>query len=860
MATPKSLEEALAAWSRDADVDAIKAAETERADVLARFPRESWPSMLVEQYALGTEHSSNSYCYAMEFGTPHLGSISGGSSRKLLIFKRRGTGEWWFDRRFSTLEEAWTATRAAFVQALELAAAGNLIAIGDLEPINSAPALTTKTIYSYFPEQLLPVYSHAHLEHFWALLKGDGDIPSGVPGAYKVTQLVRGRPEFAGWSTIEIERFLYFWSHPGKTARIVKIAPGHDAELWDDCRANGYIRVGWEEVGDLRDFASKEEFRARFAEVFAAMYHGNQGKITEKANEVWTLTELEPGDLIVANRGTSEVLAIGTVVEPGYERREDLPQYGQTVRVQWDEGQARSIDPIKRWAFKTVAPIGQAEYQRILAGRTVAKGGVGKEQLEQPVVPPDPIFETIDGALRRKGQAMLYGPPGTGKTYSARRFSVWWLALRAGLDTDHLLGDPAAFANAERTLSTAQAERRVWWVVANPKEWSWDQIFKEGSVDYRYGRLQRNYPLVQPGDLVIGYQANPDKRIVALAKVRDGLHTVGESPVITLEPLARVANGPSYDELIKASELAKSEPIKFRNQGTLFALTGEEADYLLSWLADRDSSLGSLQVGPSESIGPLTRVTFHPSYTYEDFVEGYKPVSSGTGQLDLQLVDGVFKRVCRAAQAKPDQPYLLLIDEINRGNIPKIFGELITLLELDKRGLSVVLPQSRETFSIPPNVYLLGTMNTADRSIRLLDSALRRRFAFIELMPDTSLLEGARVGGLELAAFLAELNRRIARVEGREKQIGHSFLMDGDQPIAEAGLFAARFRQEILPLLQEYAFEDYRELVTYLGPALIDIDEQRVVPEKLEDPSELLGALIAEFQPATPAQGDAEPA
>jgi len=859
MSTPMTLEEALASWSREGDAKGVKAAEAERADVLARFPRESWPNMPVERYALGTEHSTESFCYAMEFATPDLGSISGGSSRKLLIFKRRGTGEWWFDRRFSTLEEAWTATRAGFVRALELAAAGDLVAIGDIEPINWAPALTTKTIHTYFPDQLLPINSHTHLEHFWALLKGEGDIPWGVPGAYKLTQLVRGRPEFADWSMIQIERFLYFWSHPGKTARIVKVAPGHNAELWDDCLANGYIRVGWDEVGDLRDYPSKEEFRARFAEAFGALYNGNQAKITEKANEVWTLTELEPGDLVVANRGTSEVLAIGTVVEPGYERREDLPSFGQTVRIKWDERQARSIDPIKRWAFKTVAPIGQAEYQRILAGRSVVKESAGKAKVEQPVVPPDPIFGVIDAALRRKGQAILYGPPGTGKTYSARRFSVWWLAQRAGLDTDHLLGDPAAFARAERTLSTAQAERRVWWVVANPKEWSWDQIFKEGSVDYRYGRLQRNYPLVQPGDLVIGYQANPDKRIVALAKVREGLHTVGENPAITLEPVAHVANGPTYDELVKSAELAKSEPLKFRNQGTLFALTGEEADYLLSWLADRDSSLGSLQLGPTETIGALTRVTFHPSYTYEDFVEGYKPVSGGTGQLDLQLVDGVFKRVCRAAQAKPEQPFLLLIDEINRGNMPKIFGELITLIELDKRGLSVVLPQSRETFSIPPNVFLLGTMNTADRSIRLLDSALRRRFAFIELMPDTSLLEGARVGGLELAAFLGELNRRIARVEGREKQIGHSFLMDGDQPIAEASLFAARFRHEILPLLQEYAFEDYRELVTYLGPALVDVDEQRVVPEKLEDPSELLSALLAEFQPGALSQGEAEP-
>jgi 5-methylcytosine-specific restriction protein B len=291
--------------------------------------------------------------------------------------------------------------------------------------------------------------------------------------------------------------------------------------------------------------------------------------------------------------------------------------------------------------------------------------------------------------------------------------------------------------------------------------------------------------------------------------------------------------------------------MRFRNQGTLFRLTSDEANFLLAWLADRDPALLDLQPEGSDEVGQLTRVTFHPSYTYEDFVEGYRPVGGGSGTLDLRLQDGIFKRVCLAARAKPDRQFLLLVDEINRGNIPKIFGELITLLELDKRNLSVTLPQSGDEFSVPPNVFLVGTMNTADRSIRLLDAALRRRFAFIELMPDPGLLEGGRIHGLDLALFLAELNRRIARIEGREKQVGHSFLLDGDQPVTDPMLFAARFKHEILPLLQEYAFEDYRELVAYLGPALIDLEEQRLLSDKIDDPQALISALAAEFTPST---------
>ena len=194
---------------------------------------------------------------------------------------------------------------------------------------------------------------------------------------------------------------------------------------------------------------------------------------------------------------------------------------------------------------------------------------------------------------------------------------------------------------------------------------------------------------------------------------------------------------------------------------------------------------------------PLTRVTFHPSYTYEDFIEGFRPHAGGAGGLSLALEDGLFKRVCRAAQANPGRPYLLLIDEINRGNVAKIMGELLTLLERDKRGLTLTLPQSKETFSVPPNVFLLGTMNTADRSIKLLDAALRRRFAFLECMPDSELLHGAEVGDLALDDFLDGLNQRIARFEGREKQVGHSYLLVDGQPVDEVEEFAARFREEV---------------------------------------------------------------
>ena len=243
---------------------------------------------------------------------------------------------------------------------------------------------------------------------------------------------------------------------------------------------------------------------------------------------------------------------------------------------------------------------------------------------------------------------------------------------------------------------------------------------------------------------------------------------------------------------------------------------------------------------------PLTRITFHPSYTYEDFIEGFRPTPTSTGMLELVLTDGIFKRVCKAAIADLDRRYVVLIDEINRGNIPKIFGELITLIERDKRGLTVQLPQSGDEFAVPPNLLIIGTMNTADRSIHLLDTALRRRFSFIELLPDSELLAGSTAGPLALDLFLDNLNDRIRQRVGREKQVGHAMFFDNNGEVIDtAEGFAAVFRHELLPLLQEYLYEDYKHLAALLGP-VIDTEAERL-SAVAGDPEALCEALANQF-------------
>lgn len=252
-----------------------------------------------------------------------------------------------------------------------------------------------------------------------------------------------------------------------------------------------------------------------------------------------------------------------------------------------------------------------------------------------------------------------------------------------------------------------------------------------------------------------------------------------------------------------------------------------------------------------DDTGALVRVcTFHPAYGYEDFLEGYRPQSLD-GQLVFERRDGIFKKLCDDASRKPEWKFYLIIDEINRGDIPRIFGELLTVLEGDKRGEAILLPLSGEPFSVPDNVYVIGTMNTADRSIALLDTALRRRFGFIELMPDSTVLGGTVVGNsIPLAPWLDALNSCILEHIGRDArnlQIGHAYLLDNGRPVADLARFARIVQEDILPLLEEYCYEDYSTLARILGSGLVDEGRQRIRHE-LFDPrrrDELVRALLS---------------
>ncbi|WP_335976397.1 McrB family protein [Gaetbulibacter jejuensis] len=273
---------------------------------------------------------------------------------------------------------------------------------------------------------------------------------------------------------------------------------------------------------------------------------------------------------------------------------------------------------------------------------------------------------------------------------------------------------------------------------------------------------------------------------------------------------------------------SKQQPLIFnKTEDSSWEILKDKVDNEVPELYELINKVENFNPSPDKEIKRYKFVTFHQSFSYEDFIEGIKPVMSDNTELseDLgyKIEDGIFKEICKDAALDPNNRYAIFIDEINRGNVSAIFGELITLIEKDKRKgaineMSIELPYSKKKFSVPSNLDIYGTMNTADRSVEALDTALRRRFEFKEMMPNVKVIEGLEVEEVSLSEVLETINKRIELLVDRDHTIGHSYFVNVDtkEKLAHA------FNDKIVPLLQEYFYGDYGKIGLVLGKGFVE--------------------------------------
>lgn len=593
---------------------------------------------------------------------------------------------------------------------------------------------------------------------------------------------------------------------------------GRGGEVWEDFKATNDIAVGFEGMEDFRTFPDKAAIRVRILNLWPELAgpKGFRPNATLAASEF--CRGMKPGDIVFVYAGFHKLHAVARVVGD-YRFEASAAPYRHRRAVEW-----------------------------------LATG---------PWIVP----EELRCPSKTLTRASNLG-------HNRARLEIANLKLDLPNQAHGSVGDRPC---------------RYWWLNANPKIWdfrdtpigsreTYSTHNEEGNKRQRF----KYFAEVRPGDLLVGYLTSPDREVVAICKITKALHDTPQGEQFEFEKIEQFARPVTWTELQTVASLAECEPIK-SNQGSLFALTEDEFDVIRALIDDRnplearpkpkpytkEDALGGLFMGEPrlDTIlerlrrkkalilqGPpgvgktfvarrlayalmgekddsrVTVVQFHPSYGYEDFIQGYRPDGSG-----LRLRPGVFHEFARRAKNDPTRPWFFVIDEINRGNLAKIFGELLMLIEADKRGPAHAVPLTYadgpdDTFFLPENLHLIGTMNTADRSLAMVDYALRRRFAFVTLEPalDSPAFGAWLVQKGASETLIARLLKRVRELNaviekerdlGPGFRIGHSFFCPPDGCAPNDAWYREIIDGEIQPLLEEYF--DSRERVEKLVAELL---------------------------------------
>lgn len=612
-----------------------------------------------------------------------------------------------------------------------------------------------------------------------------------------------------------------------------KFAPGSQASEWEEFYNDGIAAIDYSNIniGDLNKFDDYKQMhlKAGFAE----------DAISNQAGNLWFFKTANKGDVVFANKGVNTCLGIG-IIESDYYYDENTNGYNHRRKVNW------LTDKVYQYKSNT-----HKDYKTLFR--------------------PDTFSPTKPWEFLLSEYARLY--PELVPVFQKQNLIF---NVEPTIKIDDIVAD-------EELDEIEIAEPiNFWWLNANPKIWSISNN-KEGELQTytthnekgNKRRIYKYFEQAKPGDIIIGYESTPTKQIKAIYEVTKGIHNTDKGEEIEFELVEKLEIPVSWNELKNNPALQNCE-VFINNQGSLFKITEEEYDiirevidnkniisekllqhsnikkYKFSEDADKpfiseEQFLKSVSLlkrkkniilqGPP-GVGKtfiarklayeimqevkdtsIEMVQFHQSYSYEDFIQGLRPTQKG----GFDIKEGIFYTFCRRALAHPEKPFFFIIDEINRGNLSKIFGELMMLIEADKRAEKYALKltyseDEEDQFYVPENLYIIGTMNTADRSLAIVDYALRRRFAFVSLQPDygenfrsflsTNGLSNSMIDHISSSVF--KVNEKIKGDTnlGEGFQIGHSYFCDFKSSDDENIWWQEIIDFELKPLLEEIWFDE----------------------------------------------------
>lgn len=585
-------------------------------------------------------------------------------------------------------------------------------------------------------------------------------------------------------------------------------------------------------------------------------------KLRDELSEAMDKVDLRDIPLYVDNTPAIWKISHGSISEANRAIFED-----RKVAVVHSTTRAKAVSKVSQ-GESFMDSIKKGDYFYLCYGNSIRI--LGQFTTDRPVLNP----EMEDGWYERAYRVVAESKD----TSAYKSVQKWWspndnsTCIRVENDEQALFEEVILKPYFDMTLSKlfggADQESGYWWLTANPKIWSFsalkvgeEQSYTLYNENGHKRRIFQNFLDAKVGDIVIGYEANPVKKVVAIAKITQA----NDGKSIYFEKMEGLTSPIEYLDLKACPELEKMEFFVQPN-GSLFKLTRGEFDFIMDIIRE-DNPLkqtdtivqkytkedflnkvymteerynvleallrnkkniilqGAPGVGKTFTAKKLAyammgevddsrieMIQFHQNYSYEDFIMGYRPDGS-----DFKLTDGIFYRFCQTAANHPDKEYFFIIDEINRGNMSKIFGELLMLIEKDYRGTKATLAYSGMPFSVPENLYIIGMMNTADRSLAMIDYALRRRFSFFEMEPGFN-SEGfvkyqndfANETFHTLIDQIKALNKEIAEDKslGRGFQIGHSYFCGREEAGCSDEWMRSVVEFDILPMLGEYWFDE----------------------------------------------------